>query len=65
MYDEERKKKKQEKIDKEQWKGYTVRGFMALKDLMNLLDENEFFLSLVTSKTKKLNFDTPELKHIF
>lgn len=41
MFDEERKKKKHESLEREQWKGFTVRDFMALKDLMNLLDENE------------------------
>lgn len=41
MYDKERKKIKQEMIEREQWKGFTVRDFMALKDLIDLLDENE------------------------
>lgn len=41
MYDEERKRKKQENIEHEQWKGFTVRYFMALKDLMYLLNEND------------------------
>lgn len=41
MYDKEKKRKTQEMIDPDQWKGFTVRYFMALKDLMDLLDENE------------------------
>lgn len=41
MYDKEWKKKTQQMIDHEQWKGFTVRDFMALKDLMDLLDQNE------------------------
>lgn len=40
IYDKEKKKKKQELIEHEQWKGFTVREFMDLKDLMDLLDEN-------------------------
>lgn len=35
------KRKKQEIIEREQWKGFTVRDFMALKDLMDILDEND------------------------
>lgn len=41
MYDKDRTKKKQEMIEREQWKGFSVRDFMALKDLMDLLDEND------------------------
>lgn len=41
MFDEERKKKKQEILECEHGKGFTVRDLMALKDLMDLLDENE------------------------
>lgn len=41
MFDDERKKKKQEILEHEQWKGFTVRDFMALKDLMDHLDEND------------------------
>lgn len=38
---QKRKRKTQENIDQDQWKSFTVRDFMALKDLMDLLDENE------------------------
>lgn len=34
-------RKKQELIERGQWKGFTVQDFMALKDLVDLLDENE------------------------
>lgn len=43
LFCEERKKKKDDRLLREQWKDFKVRDFGALRDLTDLLDETEVY----------------------